>query len=108
MAYGITSESELIDYNSIRNGCVIYMNNLEKFQEAAQAVMEAGQICDKKALNINGESLQPVLFELAQAIANAANQYAECVNDVNSQAVNVYNSQVNELNAYFEQQANRS
>jgi len=80
---------------------------LEKFQEAAKAVMEAGQLCDKKALNVNGESLQPVLFELAQKIANAASQYADCVNDVNTQAVNVYNAQVNELNAFYEQQANR-
>lgn len=108
MAYGIINENELIDYNTIHNGCVTYMSGLERLQDAAQTIMEAAQLCDKKALNVNGESLQPTLIELAQAIANLASQYAECVNDVNTQAVNVYNAQVTELNAYYEQQAYRS
>lgn len=100
--YGITSQSQLMDYSTIRNGCDAYMGSLEYFIEAAQLVMEAAEMCDKKAMNVDGASMQPVLYELAQAIATIGNEYAEYVNDTNTQAVGVYNEQVRELNAYYE------
>ena len=105
MAYGITSESQLIDYNTIRNGCSAYMDSLDYFMQAAKQVMEAAEMCDKKALNVDGQTMQPVLYELAQQIANVANEYASRVNEVNVQAVNVYNAQVRELNAYYQRLA---
>ena len=103
--YGITNASQLIDYDTIRNGCSAYMETLDYFIQAAQQIVEAGEMCDKKAMNVDGQSMQPALYELAQEIANAANEFAGYVNEVNTQAVNIYNEQVRELNAYYQQLA---
>ena len=103
--YGITNEYQLIDYNTIRNGCSAYMDTLQYLMQAAEQIVEAGDLCDKKALNVDGQTLQPVLYELAQEIINIANEYAGYVNEVNTDAVNIYNSQVSELNAYYQQLA---
>ena len=103
--YGITSQSQLIDYSTIRNGCDAYMDALNYMIEAAQKVIEAGEICDKKTMNVDRESMQPALYELAQTIAEVANTYAGYVNELNAQAVGVYNEQVRELNAYYQQLA---
>ena len=56
-------------------------------------------------MNVDGESMQPALYELAQTIAEVANTYAGYVNELNAQAVGVYNEQVRELNAYYQQLA---
>ena len=107
--YGITSESQLIDYETIRNGCVAYVEALEGFYTAAQQIIDAGTTMDKKALSVDGATMQPVLYELGETIGNLANEYAGYANDVYVQAINIYNEQVAELNEYYrklaEQQA---
>ena len=87
MAYGITNESQLIDYITIRNGCQKYMSSLDYFVDAAKKVQQAAEICDKKALNVDGKTLQPELYALAQTIADVAKEYAKYVNDVNAHRI---------------------
>lgn len=99
--YGITSESQLIDYESIRNGCVAYVQALEGFTEAGEKIIEAGTIMDKDALSVDGASMQPSLYELGQMIGNLANEYAEYANAVYTDAIRIYNEQVAELNEYY-------
>lgn len=101
MAYGITSESQLIDIETIRNGCLTYIESLNNFTEAGKKICDAGTICDKKALEVYEESMQPVLYELGVAIAEMGNVYAEAANNLYSQAITVYNEQVAELNEYY-------
>lgn len=105
MAYGITSESQLMDIDAIRNGCVTYLETLDGFTEAGKAVYDSGNTCDKKALSVDDSSMQPVLNELGVLIAEQANKYAEAANTVYSQAVAIYNEQVAELNAYYQRLA---
>ena len=101
MAYGITSESQLIDYESIRNGCVAYVEALEGFTTAAQQIVEAGTIMNKDAMSVEGASMQPTLYALAEQVGQLANDYAAIANAVYEQAISVYNAQVAELNEYY-------
>ena len=101
MAYGITSESQLLRIDTVRNGCTKYIEALEYFVEAGKQVVEAGDICDKNALSVDSSSMQPVLYEIGQAIMAMADEYAAKANEAYTQAVNIYNSQVAELNEHY-------
>ncbi len=103
--YGITSESQLIDYATIRSGCVAYVEALEGFTTAAQQIIEAGTIMNKDALSVDGASMQPVLYETAEQIGKLANDYAAIANGIYEQAIAIYNEQVAELNEYYRQLA---
>ena len=111
MGYGITSESQLIDIETIGSGVSAYIDALNNLITAAQTLVTSAEECGEKALSINGESMQPALYELAVSMSDDANKYAEAANGVYEQAVAVYNAQVAELNAYYErlaQQQNQS
>ena len=103
--YGITSESQLIDYETIRNGCVQYVEALEGFTTAAQQIIEAGTVMNKDALSVDGASMQPVLYELGETIGNLPTDYAAIANAIYEQAIQIYNEQVAELNEYYRQLA---
>ncbi len=105
MSYGITSESQLIDIDTIGNGVSAYITALNSLVEAAQEVANASDSCGETALSVDGKTLQPALYELAVAMSDDANKYAEAANGVYEQAVAVYNAQVAELNAYYQQLA---
>ena len=103
--YGITSESQLLDYKAIENGCNAYIEAAAEFITAAQQIIEAGDICDKKALAADGQSMQPVIYELGQSVAAIGNECAQRAIDLYNEAINVYNAQVAELNAYYQRLA---
>ena len=101
----ITSESQLIDIATIQSGCVAYAQALEYFIQAGQEIIDAGTICDAKALSVDDSSMQPVLYEVGQMIQELSNTYSTYVTDVYSEAVTIYNQQVTELNAYYQRLA---
>ncbi|MBP5678266.1 MAG: hypothetical protein J6X28_00365 [Bacilli bacterium] len=103
--YGITSASQLIDYETIRQGCVAYVSALEDFTTAAQQIVEAGTEMDKEALSVDNASMQPTLYELAELIGNIPNELAGYASEAYAAAVDVYNEQVAELNAYYQKLA---
>lgn len=107
MAYGITSEAQLIDINAIRMGCAQYVDDLDYFVEAGEQICGAGDICSSKALSVDDSSMQQNLYDLGQAIAALADSYASAANDVYAQAVSVYNAQVAELQAYYQSLENQ-
>ena len=102
---GITSESQLIDINTIAAGCNSFISALEIFINGANRIVEAGSLCDGKALSIDGKTLQPEITEIGTQIGNLYNEYANCAQDVYNQAVRIYEQQVAELNEYYRQQA---
>lgn len=99
--YGITSESQLIDIESIQSGCISYAQSLDYFIQAGQQIIDAGTACDAKAMSVDGSSMQPTLYEFGQMVQELSNTYSAYVSDVCNQAVNVYNAQVAELNEYY-------
>lgn len=104
MAYGITSESQLIDYKTIKRGCEDYINALNDYVDCANQLNEAGNTLSPKALSVDGGTLQEPIFELAQEIVTARNEYAAAAEQIYTDAVTIYNQQVEELYSYYQQQ----
>ena len=105
MAYfGITSESQLIDYQRIRLGCESYIQALDDFVSCGNAVIQAGESCSKQALSVDGESMQSVIYEVGEQIGDLRDALASNAEAVYAQAVQIYNAQVAELNEYIRQQ----
>ena len=105
MAYfGITSESQLIDYQRIRLGCESYIQALDDFVSCGNAVIQAGESCSQQALSVDGETMQSVIYEIAEQIGGLRDALAANAEAVYAQAVQIYNAQVAELNEYIRQQ----
>ena len=98
--YGITSEAQLIDYQTIRQGCQQYVDALSYFSEAGQQIIDAGNTCSKDAMSVDGASMQSIIVEIGELIMQIETEYSSYANQVYSDAVTVYNQQVAELNEY--------
>ncbi len=105
MAFGITSESQLIDVNTIRRGCEAYIDALDFFIDGGNQIISAGSTCSAKALSVDGSSFQNEIIDLGQQIIALRDEYAACAENVYAQAVQIYNAQVAELNEYNRQLA---
>ncbi len=105
MAYGITSEAQLIDIKTIQSGCRSFMEAVMIFWEAGQQVIAAGEQCGPKALSVDGASMKADIVEVGQEIGNLCKEYIDNANEVIEQAVRIYNAQIDELNEYNRRQA---
>ena len=105
MAYGITSEAQLIDIATITAGCNQYKQCLEDFETNGNRVIEAGEICDAKALSIDYTTLQWTINDLGEEIKNVKTTLSAATDGVVAAAQRVYNEQVAELNEYRRQLA---
>lgn len=109
MAYGITSESQIIDLSTILSGCSAYKTALNDFDKSGTTVIKAGETCNKKALEVDGDTLEYPITDLGQAIKDLKNEYSGYADEVEAEARRIYNEQVAELNAYrAQQQQNQS
>ena len=100
MAYGITSESQLIDVGTIGSGCNAFVSALNVFSDGANQMISAGQTCNEKALSVDGTSFEADITSIGQQINQLRDEYASYADAVYAAAVQVYNEQVAELNAY--------
>jgi len=101
----ITSESQLIDVQTIYSGCNAFVSALEIFINGGNKIIEAGNTCSSKAISIDGKSLQPDIVEVGQQVGNLYNEFVNYAQAVSDQATQIYNQQVAELNEYRRQQA---
>lgn len=104
MAYGITSPNQFIDIDAIKSGCQKLVDSVQDFETCGKYIIEAGNTCSKKALAVDGGSLEGEITEVGDEIASLKDAYIQCVEAVMQQAVNVYNQQVNEYNEYVRRQ----
>ena len=100
MAYGITSEAQLIDVGTITAGCNQYKQALEDFETNGNRVKEAGEVCNAKALSIDSSTIQWTISDLGEEIKNVKTSLSAAADGVVAEATRVYNEQVAELNEY--------
>ncbi|MBQ6323428.1 MAG: hypothetical protein IJI22_01175 [Bacilli bacterium] len=103
MAYGITSQSQIIDLNTIKSGCETIINELECFEKCGERVINAGNICNKKALSVDEGSLEGSIIEVGEQIKTTKNELVISAEQLIADATNVYNAQVTEYNEYVRQ-----
>lgn len=61
----ITDKSQIIDKETIFNGCNKLETAFKDFTQCAKLVNEAAVTCSPKALSVENSSMQPVLEDLA-------------------------------------------
>lgn len=105
MAYGITSESQLIDITTISRGCTAIEAAAEKFEECAKKITRASEICNAEALSVDKTTMQPQLEADAAYIKSIKTAVDDFTRSIRSIALQVHSEQSAELNSYKAQQA---
>ena len=108
MAYGITSESQLIDISAIRAAVEKIKSTAQDFTDCGNTVSEASSECNSEALEIEGMTMQPTMDDLAEQIKSIKNSVEEMADSILSVANQVYNAQNEELQAYKEKLSQES
>lgn len=105
MAYGITSESQLIDIYTITNGINKYREVIEGFETCGNKVIAASETCNKEAMSVDNNSLQAEIEMLGTSIQNLKNELNAIADEVLMEAQMVRQKQYNELVEYQRQLA---
>ncbi len=104
MAYGITSQSQIIDINTIIAGANQYRTALDDFDRSGNAVIAAGETCTKKALSVDDSTLEFSITDLGNEMKDLKGTFGGYADELVAQARQVYNMQVAEYNEYVRQQ----
>lgn len=105
MAYGITSESQLIDIYTIMDGINKYRAAIESFEKCGQKVITASEICTAEALSVDNDTLQYPIEALGLEIQNLKEQLNSIADEFLLDAQVVRQDQYDELVEYQRQQA---
>lgn len=107
MGYSITSESQLIDVETIRNGCTIIENAANSFEDCAKKVEGAADICNINALSVDKSTMQPVMYELADEIKKVKKYIIDFADSIEEISQEILASQRRELQAYYDSLNNK-
>lgn len=105
MAYGITSESQLIDIYTITDGVNKYREAIESFETCGKNVVTASEICTAEALSVDSDTLQYPIEALGLEIQSLKEQLNAIADEFLLEASIVRQKQYNELVEYQRQQA---
>lgn len=101
MAFNITSESQLIDIQTIKIGCNALKIATEDFATSGRTVIKAGETCTEKALSIDKETLEYKISDIGQEMIRCKEIIDSYADYTLAEAVKLYNQQVTELNEYY-------
>ena len=104
MAYGITSESQLIDIYTIMDGINKYRAAIEAFDASGKKVVHASELCTAEAMSVDSSTLQYPIEALGLEIQNLKEQLNAIADEVLFEAQLVRQAQYNELVEYQRQQ----
>ena len=104
MAYGITSESQLINLGEINAGCDIINSAAEAYQICGDKVIEASTLCNAQAMSFDKMSLESSISEVGLNIKSIQNYIEGFTAEIRSRASAIYTEQLNELENYRRQQ----
>lgn len=105
MAYGITSESQLIDIYTITDGINKFREAIDDFEKCGKKVVTASEICTADALSIDSDTLQYPIETLGLEIQALKEQLNSLADELLFEAQVVRQQQYNELVEYQRQQA---
>lgn len=103
-SYGITDASQIIDYDSIKRGCTKLKAATTYFRNAGNDCLEASEDCTKEVLSVDNLTMQPALEELGNKVKETESKITEYANQIEELALQIYNSQKEELAAYLKAQ----
>lgn len=103
MGYGITSTSQIIDIDAIKNGCNQIKQYVADFEACGALVELAGENCTEKALAIDENTFQYSITGIGEEITKLNAGYVAIADQVMAEAQQVYNAQYAEYQEYQRQ-----
>lgn len=103
MAYGITSEAQLIDIAQINRGCSQIDDAASKYTQVGNEVSSVN--CGSSALLVDGKTMQPSIDIAGNSIKSMEGEVKAFTSSIRSQAQMILMRQKAELQAYREEQA---
>lgn len=100
MNSGITSESQLIDIETIRNGCNQLKGAADDFDKVGDYVNNTGDNSGVDVFSVDNKSFGPSIKSLGEAIKGVKSQIVAEAENILSSAEKIYASQKAELQAY--------
>ena len=104
MAYGITSESQLIDKGTIIAGCNELKKAAESFDISGTLIKSTSKRCTKEVLSVDNQTLEPVVAEVGKNVSKANKDIEGIADAIISEANRIYNEQKAELKEYLKKQ----
>ena len=98
----ITSESQLIDLETVKNGCDKVTSAGEAFENCAREIESASDACGIDVLSVDNKTLQPIMLELANQIRELKSQLEWLSKSIQDVALEIYNQQYAQLQEYRE------
>lgn len=108
MSYGITRQSQIIDYTTIKKGCDELKSvaaNLKKYGEKVKTISE---FCNEKALAADGNSNTKNILEKANTIISRASSIETYATKLDEVAASIYRQQENEYASYLAEQKEKN
>ena len=103
----ITSESQLIDVQTIKSGCDVIASAGRAFDECATEVEAASDMCGIDVFSVDKKSMQPIMLEIAQQIRTIKGIFEEFSSNIQATASQIYSAQYAQLQAYYESLNNK-
>ena len=102
MAYGITSEKQVIDTLAIRRLCESVKEQLNDFDRAISFIEEARDICNKDALLVEGMTMQGNFDTVIEYVNNVKQNISGYMNYLIDESGKIRDRQLAELEHYRE------
>ena len=102
MAYGITSEKQVIDTLAIRRLCASVKEQLKDFDKAISLIEKARDECNKDAMLIEGMTVQGNFDTVIEYVENVKRNINGYMNYLIDESGRVRDSQLAELEYYRE------
>ena len=104
MGYGITNTSQIIDLETIVAGCNELKNACEDFKKSGTTVVQAGEMCNEKALSFDENTLEFSITQLGEEMKELQKLFSEYADQVIAEATRIHNIQTAEYEEYVTQQ----
>lgn len=98
----ITSESQLIDLDTIKKGCSKITSAGDAFENCAREIESASDACSIDVLSVDNKTLQPIMLELADQIRKLKSELEGFSQSIQNVALEIYNQQYAQLQEYRE------
>lgn len=98
----ITKESQVIDKNTIIQGCNKLEAAFQDFTQCAKLVSEAAATCSPQALSVENSSMQPVLQDLADTFFTYEKNIKNVTEAIKRTVERKYNSEMEAVRQYQE------
>lgn len=97
----ITKKSQIIDKNTIFQGCDKLEAAFTDFTQSAKYLSEAAATCSPKALSVGNTSMQPVIEDLADSFYSYEKSIQKVVEAIKRAVEKQYNREVTEYENYL-------